>query len=295
MKIQTEESLYLGIISTRMDWKSAYLNDSGQGPNHPPMHPLEEFNARRELREGFRQLLRSVEKPHIILAPELASPRGFLPELRKNACSISAICISGVDYQLDASDPNNKTAKNEIIIMLPYRWPRKNFSNNVFQFSVFKTHASPKEKEILDNRGWNFLSDRRLWLFNAGPFGSFGVANCYDFLDVEMHLLYRTKIQHLFVLAYNTDVNSFLHTAESLCRTLHCNVVICNTGHYGGSVCVSPYRDSYRRIIYKHEGNKLFASQVIKLPVKKIIEQQKRKIRGSEEDRDFIELPPGFD
>lgn len=288
MKIELKDSLYLGLISTRLDCRNAYLIDPRDISSHPPMSRLEEFNARRELREGFRQLLRSADRPEIILAPELATPRGFLTELKKHACNLSSISILGVDYRLDYQ---KKNAKNEIVIVIPKRWPRKNYNNHTYQFSIFKSHPSPEEKSQLSDRGWDFSSDRRLWLFNAGPYGAFGVANCYDFLDVELHLLYRTRIQHLFVLAYNRDVTSFLHTAESLCRTLYCNVVICNTGYYGGSVCISPYKDSYKRIIYKHEGGNLFATQIIKLPVRKIVEQQKRRIMHL----DFKELPPGFD
>ncbi len=279
-----EDSLKIGLILTRLDYRNAYFANPY---NQPPMDPLEEYNACRELREGFRQLLRSVDKPQIILVPELAVPRGFLSELNRHACSLSALCIFGIDYLLDYK---KKTVQNEIRIVLPDRWPRANFNKKVFSFSIFKSNPSPKEKHILAARGWDFSSDNRLWLFDGGPYGSFGVANCYDFLDVEMHLLYKKKIQHLFVLSYNKDVTSFWHTAESLCRTLFCNVIICNTGFFGVSVCVAPFKEPHRRLIYKNDGNNLFATQVLKLPVNKIIKQQIR----SGFDPDLKDLPPAW-
>ena len=287
MSNDPKKTLDVGIILTRLDLKSAYyLNPT---KSHPPMSKMEEYEARRELREGFRQLSRCVDRPQIILAPELSTPRSFLAELRKHSCSLGSISIVGLDYRLNYS-ARPRTAKNEIVIIIPERWPGKNFNKKTFQMSIFKTHPSPREKKALQKRKWVFSSDSRLWVFDAGPYGRFGVANCYDFLDVEMHLLYRTKIQHLFVLSYNKDVSSFRHTAESLCRTLYCNVVICNTGYYGGSVCVAPYKDSFKRVIYNSEGNELFSTQIIKLPVKSIIEQQKSIKR----DPDLKDLPPGF-
>jgi predicted amidohydrolase len=285
MSNKLRKTFDVGLILTRLDLKSAYYRNRSN--SHPPISKMEEYEARRELREGFRQLSRCVDKPQIILAPELSTPRSFLSELRRHSCSLGAICIIGLDYLLDY---NKRTAKNEIVIIIPERWPGRNFNKKTFQMSIFKTHPSPAEQKALRKRKWSFNSDNRLWLFDAGPYGKFGVANCYDFLDVEMHLLYRTKIQHLFVLSHNKDVSSFRHTAESLCRTLYCNVVICNTGYYGGSVCVAPYKDSFRRVIYNSEGNELFSTQIIKLPVKSIDEQQRSVGRNS----DLKDLPPGF-
>ena len=245
------------------------------------------YESRRELREGFRQLSRSVDRPQIILAPELSTPRSFLKELQKYACALNSICILGADYLLD-SQTNN--VKNEIVIIVPDRWPRKNFNKKTYKFSIFKSNPSPEEIKMLQLKNLIFSADNRLWLFDAGPYGNIGVANCYDFLDVEMHLLYRAKIQHLFVLSHNKDFSSFWHTAESLCRTLFCNVVICNTGFYGGSVCVAPYNKPYQRTIFRGEGSKLFTTQVIKLPIKKIVQKQKGIYLGN----DLKELPPGF-
>ena len=141
-------------------------------------------------------------------------------------------------------------------------------------------------------------TDKRLWIIDAGPYGNIGIANCYDFLDVEMHLLYRNKIQHLFVLSYNMDKSSFIHTAESLCRTIFCNVIICNTGYFGGSVSIAPYDESYERVIYSTEGKNLFTTQVIKIPVKDLKERQdnpdKDKGQFPHHVPGFKNLPPGF-
>jgi hypothetical protein len=78
-------------------------------------------------------------------------------------------------------------------------------------------------------------------VFDAGHFGKFAIAVCYDFLDLERVAMYRSGIQHLFILAYNPDLPTFDHAAEALSRMIFCNVVVCNTGTHGGSLAVSPY------------------------------------------------------
>ena len=122
---------------------------------------------------------------------------------------------------------------------------------------------------------------------------------CYDLMDLDRALLYQGRVHHLFVLAYNMDVESFRYHAESLSRTMFCNVVICNTGFYGGSVAVSPFYEPWRRTIYRHDGNNMLATQVVKLPVKSLDDAQAGIVdRANPADpcskRLFKNLPPGW-
>lgn len=86
--------------------------------------------------------------------------------------------------------------------------------------------------------------------------------------------MYRGRVQHLIVLSYNRDFESFYHNAEALARTLHCNVVVCNTGTYGGSLAVTPYYEPFRRTVYRHQGSRLATVQIVTLPVRELIEAQ---------------------
>ena len=101
--------------------------------------------------------------------------------------------------------------------------------------------------------------------------------------------MYRNKIQTLFILAYNKDITSFGHVAEAISRMVFCNVVICNCGHFGGSLAVSPFQESYKRTVYKHVGQKLPNAQLIKLPLAALYEHQ-----STGDSTEFKSLPPGF-
>ena len=80
--------------------------------------------------------------------------------------------------------------------------------------------------------------------------------------------------------------------AEAISRLVFCNVVICNTGHYGGSIAFSLYKEDYKRYIYKHEGAKLYTSQVISLPVADLHKAQQNA--ASPQAKKFKSAPPGY-
>ena len=157
---------------------------------------------------------------------------------------------------------------------------------------VGKTYPAPAEREKLDRVHGGpvtFKPSPVVWIFESPRLGNFGVAVCYDFVDLNRLVLYRRKIQTLFILAYNRDITSFDHVAEAAARTVFCNVVVCNCGFFGGSLAVAPFREPYRRIVYKHSGQRLATSQLIELPLAPLKEHQ-----DTGRDDSFKSLPPGF-
>ena len=91
---------------------------------------------------------------------------------------------------------------------------------------------------------------------------------------------------------YNKDIKMFQSLATSLSRTVFCNVVICNTGFFGGSLVVSPFYEAHKRVLYSHEGGELFTTQIVELPVRDLLEAQDGKAK--KEVQQFKNPPPGF-
>ena len=102
-----------------------------------------------------------------------------------------------------------------------------------------------------------------MYLVDLGAYGKMGLAICADFYDLERFVIYRGKIQHLILIAYNKDVKSLYYLGDAISRVLFCNVIICNTGFSGGSIAFSPYTEAYKRYVYKHEGANLYTNQIV--------------------------------
>jgi predicted amidohydrolase len=208
------------------------------------------------------------------------------------ACEAGVVVIAGLDYKLDAE---SNTVRNQAIVIVPRGWPAARAGRTATVTVVGKTYPAPEEAKLLREcpREWQFIHDPNLWIFDTGRYGRFGVCICYDLLDVERPVLYRRHVHHLFVLAYNRDTTSFGHVAESICRTVYCNVVVCNTGRYGGSLALSPYYHPYRRPTYRHEGQNLVGVQTVDLPVAAIQAAWEGE-PGEDGDGKLKGLPPGY-
>ncbi|HUU26776.1 MAG TPA: hypothetical protein VM123_03100 [archaeon] len=277
-----EEILIVGVGETTVDRIAAWKNNSP-----PQMQASEQKIAWSEIRYVMRTLYYAYQKPHIIIFPELAVPRGYLNLLGKIVVQVGSIVICGIDYNLDY---RAKTVANEGVIIVPPYWPSRSKSGYAKFFFLNKTYLAPTEKSHIKNIGWSYNKNKTHWVFNTRNYGDFGVCICYDFMDIERHLIYKGKLHHLFVLAYNKDINSFYHIAESLSRTVYSNVVVCNTGYYGGSVAISPYRIAHERTIYRHEGKNQLAVQTFHLPIESLHLAQTNPGRKT----DFKAVPPNY-
>lgn len=278
------EQLSVGIVPTLLPgsaWQDGRLGMNAGASEH----------AWAEIERAFKQFHASSDRPNVILVPEVSVPRGRIGALKRLAGGLGAVVLAGMDFQVDGQGVVNRAG-----VFIPTKWPEPGPSHSARSIFVGKTYPSEDELAHLSSvvPPQVFSSDPTLWVFDAGPLGRFGICLCFDFMDVDRPPLYRGQIHHLFVLAHNKDIGSFAHLAESLCRTIYCNVVVCNTGWYGGSVAIAPYFDHNRRPIFQILGNQLSTAQVIKLPVAVL----DAAIRDGTLEQDGVRVlkarPPGF-
>jgi predicted amidohydrolase len=275
--------LRLGIVQTTVDSTAAWSKTLH-------MSAVEEEWVISQMQQHLSSLAQEVPKPNIVLLPELSIPLGFLPRLRRISAQMNTIIIAGLDFEIV---PNvAKKAMNRAAVIVPDAWGRRHRSSRATVRYVGKTYSAWREEQNLKRLGYAFHSVPEVWVFDAGSYGRFAVAICYDLLDLDRVAMYRLKIQHLFILAYNPDIPSFDHAAEALARMIYCNVIVCNTGTHGGSIAVSPYKGIERRLIYRHSGSGLSTSQTISLPVHDLVLAQTNAWPANK-PREFKSLPPG--
>lgn len=272
MEPKFRDRLRVSVVQTILDAKIAWPRDPS-GKCDFEMEIFQQEMVWNEISKAFRTLRDGGKQPQVILLPELTLGRGYRNDLIKLSESMGAITVCGVDY---FKNSNNKTIENKSIVIIPPRLvgeegsPRKSFSSEIHY--IDKLYPAPAEKSGIEKNGMTYRSSHTIKAIHWPGYGTFGVAICYDLMDLERALLYRRKINHLFIIAYNKDIRSFYHLAEAFSRTIYCNVIICNTGLYSGSVAISPFYDPNKRTIFRHEGSSLPLIQTFEIPVKDLIE-----------------------
>lgn len=281
-----EEYLRIGLIQTSLDQDLAWNSDSNACIE---MSYMEELRVWNEIKKGFNYLKSEPEnsRPHIVILPELTIPLSKEVELQKIASKFGAVIIAGLDFS-----EINEEIENKAVVIIPKSWPKVPSYGGVSKFYFGKTFFSYEEKQYFKAKQKAGKPWPAMYVLDAGSYGRIGVAICSDFFDIERFLIYRGNIHHMVVIAYNKDVKSYYFLAEAISRLVYCNVIICNTGFYGGSIVFSLYKDEYKRYIYKHEGGKLFTTQILNLPVKQLDEAQNST---TDEDKIFKAKPPGYE
>jgi len=286
------EDLPVGIVQTTINAELAW----SKGASRPCMSTAQDAHAWQEICKAMRTLQDGDLAPKIVVFPELSLPRTRLADFERLVCALNVIAFVGADYHLNRSA---RQAKNEGLVFIPTGFWRGRPSRRCTRIIFGKTHGAPGEISKLRKLApsWEYVGDDGVYVFDAEKYGRIGVSVCYDFMDLERAVMYRGRVHHLFVLAYNRDLGMFRSLADSLSRTVFCNVVVCNTGFFGGSIAVSPFHAAYRRTIYSHDGSGLFTTQVVRLPVRGLEQAlcgngEKSVMKGREE-KIFKDPPPG--
>lgn len=262
-----KDYLRVAIIQTTADNKIAWGN-----PGNPRMDDLEAERVWQEIRDAvvpMAQLPKS-RKPHIVVLPELTLPFNREWMVFQLADQIGSIIMVGEDFLVD----RDGNVENRALVAIPGSWPFGDGLAVKKHFYVGKHFAAKEELIHFQNHHLRFKSGNQFYVLDTVEYGKIGISICADFYDIERYAIYKGRVQHIFVLAYNKDIKSFYFLAEAISRLVYCNVVICNTGHYGGSIAFSLYNKDHKRYVYKHEGATLFTSQIISLPVAEFVKEQ---------------------
>lgn len=272
-------TLHIGFIQTIVE------NAVAWGDQDPiVMSKVSEERVWAEIKKGFVDLLNGYKRPQLIVIPELSVPHGYEYELRKLSASSGAVVIAGLDFV-----HIREKACNRAMIIVPSQWPdaqRTACATSVFYFG--KAFYSAEEIKLFGEH--RLISHPDIYVVDAGDYGVLGLAICSDFFDIERFVVYKGRIQHLIIIAHNQDTESYYFLAEAISRLVYCNVIICNTGEHGDSIAFSPFKDNWKRIVYRHKGKDLFSSQVVELPVAPLEAEQRARPKSPL----FKSRPPGY-
>ncbi len=271
------------------------------GKGTPYKLNIDKLSAERvwqEIKQGLRTMIKSDDCPDIILIPELHLPQSKVTELKQLSKRHNVMIIAGIDFMRNPIHPNK--IRNRGIVIVPNNWSTPNLSTRYTALYFGKTYFTYMERAMFSNiEGTRCDEDREqnMYIFKSAEFGNFGIMICSDIFDIERMLLYQTRIHHLFIISLNKDLNTYFAMGETLARLLYCNVVICNTGQYGGSLAISPYEDSNERTIFKYQGQRMFNTQVVNVPVSSLEAAHQFDFANGNKKKSnilFKASPPGF-
>jgi predicted amidohydrolase len=266
------------------------------------MRYLEPEKQLEQLREMMA--VASQENADFAVLPEFYLPHACIRKIEDIAQRYEIIIISGLDYRPQNLLINSKTLVNEAVVTIPYynrkyrekALTKKGKCGRPYTYFIPKLNAAPKEIITMANDGYRLADGHELYVFHSKFLGSWAVLVCYDFLNLPVQKLLQGKIQTLFVVSYNQDVDAFAAIADTVERLLLCNVVVCNTGCYGSSLAFSPYRKRHKRYALKVVGNHVKTAVTVKLPMKELIDIQSRQrdFLIKEDEGEFLKRPPYF-
>lgn len=207
------------------------------------------------------------DQTDFVIFPEITIPETYL---RTHIPTISRehqfIVIGGLEFHCGERLNGIDYIDNEAFVVVPNE-EREGDITSATTWRIPKLYPAALENKWLNDKGYEFHPDYRLYIFKSDTYGNWAVLICVDYLNLPLHEILQGRIQTLFVVANNQDLNYYYSMSDALHRVLFCNIVICNMADYGGSHVFTPYRKAHEREVLKIHGNHTDAAITIELPL----------------------------
>lgn len=234
------------------------------------------------------------DEADFLVIPEIMVPRDYVYSHIPILCNANNLMIiGGIEFYHKLTYNDKKYIQNEAFIAIPGSLNNLNIRERAIVWKIPKLYPAFTEEETIEQAGYYFSPGNKLYVFNSKSYGSWAVLICVDYLNLPIHRIIQKRIQTLFVLAFNKDLNYYYAMSEALHRTLYCNIVVSNVANFGGSHAYSPFREPHKREVLKLHGNKVETAVTIELPLRIIKENQTAK--GAETAEGFAKKPSDYE
>lgn len=316
-KFQVDESTLVDKIAVRMGQVCAHPNWANVLKEFPTLN-------RRTRQDIMRQIWstaysatateRSIpSRPDLIILPEVTVPRSEIYNIQDLARSLNSAIFCGLYWKIINTVAKQQATKteqekvftNEALLVVPLSLPNDSGRPLARHFYVEKPIPASTEfglARALSNLNarvtFRVLPGRRWYRFVHPQWGDFTIAICSDLLDASPWASLRGQILHLFMCAYNKDVELYEALTWIRAYESYVNVVSVNHGSYGGSFAWTP-KHRGRNELARLRGNNLLLTADIVLPVKSLLSAQRSGVeeaitRAASEWREEKEKPTEF-
>ncbi len=229
--------------------------------------------------------------PDLVVLPELTVPNEEVRSLRSCVMETGMAALTGLYWRtLAPVYPASGSVRsqrhwivNEAELAVPVGYHDRG-PTSIRWYRVRKplpSHMEDGRAQALQAEyggAWKMLPGRRWYRFVHSQWGDFAVAICSDLIDASPWRTLRGEILHLFVVAYNRDVNLYEVLTWARAYENYANLVAVNSGDYGGSVAWTPRRRLGRELA-QLRGRKMSVLADVSLPVTELLMEQLRGVR----------------
>ncbi|WP_375322715.1 RNA-directed DNA polymerase [Aliivibrio logei] len=214
-----------------------------------PDRTLERYEKINNL---INSILKSSKDVNYVVFPECSIPRKWALNIAKKLSQNNISLICGVEYY--AYNKTKGTYRNDCLVSLTTNWPGYHSNFLFMQPKCLPAHA---EQQYLEQLGQTLYTPKKqqemLPVYKHGNF-HFGVLICSDLTNPSNRLHFQGKLDTLFVLAWNKDINTFSFLVESAAHDIHTNVVQVNNRAYGDSRVRVPVNKAHQRDLVRLKG-----------------------------------------
>ncbi|NLB76735.1 MAG: hypothetical protein GX799_09780 [Crenarchaeota archaeon] len=187
-------------------------------------------------------------EPDLIIWPELAVHEEDLDVLKLLSQKTHAIIFAGLGF---LQNENGSPINTAIWIV-----PRKhNGNNNEIMRLQGKYHMTALERgKVQSWRPYQLMLELCHPNFPTQKGFTLTGAICYDATDIKLSADLSDKSNVFVIAALNKDVNTFDSMVEALHYHMYQPVVLVNSGEFGGSYAMAPYKEHHEKLIAHNTG-----------------------------------------
>ena len=250
---------------------------------------LERYKAVVKL---INDVLRNETRPQYVLFHELCLPPLWFAQIAEKCFGNGVSIVSGIDY-IKGKKP--LTCTNEVWMSLVAL--EKNFPEFVFISEKKDKLAYGEESELMSKYGYkmdDLEPDEKFHnIISHGNF-SFSTLICSELLDMPKRCRLIGKIDALFVVSWNQDIETFDEIIRSTASDIHAYVVFCNNNEYGDSRVRVPRKERWARDVVEVRGGEEPYFVVGKLDIYELRKFQSHFNPALLQDGKFKPLPMGY-
>ncbi|RZJ88511.1 MAG: RNA-directed DNA polymerase [Chryseobacterium sp.] len=221
-----------------------------------------------------------------IVLPELSVPQYAINMISRQIKGSGITLIAGMEYNIDRS---TSSVQNQMAFVLPLTIGGKTHQVRIIQEKLIP--AMHEASELYDKAGLSLVPvNRSKFILTKNGFTFSGLI-CNDFLDIDNRQRLRGKVDALFLVEWNRDIETYNSLVESAANDLHAYIIQVNNRRYGDTRIRAPFKEAHQRDVSRIRGGLIDYFVISELDIRSLRAFQMNKVSPA---KPFKPVPTGF-